>query len=144
MESLGGPPTPAVGWAAGIERLAMLVSDAGSVGQEWFEFAVIPAGDAAELACAQLLVALRRKGLSSDMSFRGNMKKRMQRANASGAVAALIIGEDELASDAVTVRDLKSGEQERRPLKEVLDPRVGATMTRSLLLAGMGGRLPLL
>ena len=144
MESLGGPPTPAVGWAAGIERLAMLVEEAGKVSAEWFEFALIPMGEAAEQACVRLLFALRRKGLSSEMSYRGNVKKRMQRANAAGAVAALIIGEDELASDAVTVRDLKSGEQESRPLKEVLDPRVGATMTRSLLLAGMGGRLPLL
>ncbi len=143
MESLGGPATPAVGWAAGIERLAMLVSEAGKVGQEWFEFAIIPAGDGAEQVCAQLLVALRRKGLSSDMAYRGNLKKRMQRANASGAVAALIIGEDELAENAVTVRDLKSGEQDKRTLTEIFDARVGNARTRSLLLAGLGGRLPL-
>ena len=144
MESLGGPPTPAVGWAAGIERLAMLVAEAGKVADEWFEFALIPANELAEQTCARLLVALRRKGLSADMSYRGNLKKRMQRANAAGAVAALIIGEDELSTDAVTVRDLKTGEQERRPLKDILDLRVGGTMTRSMLLAGLGGRLPLL
>src|SRR3546814_14009720 len=58
---------------------------------------LIPMGAAAEKAATGLLADLRRAGIASDMGFRGNMKKRMQRANASGAQFAVIIGDDELA-----------------------------------------------
>src|SRR3546814_2135258 len=57
---------------------------------------LIPMGAAAEKAATGLLAGLRRAGIASDMGFRGNMKKRMQRANASGAQFAVIIGDDEL------------------------------------------------
>ena len=141
IETLGGPHTPAVGWAAGIERLAMLVGDAGEAVNDRLEFVVVPAGEAAERFCEGLLVALRRKGISCEMAYRGNMKKRMQRANASGAEAALIVGDDELAARTVTVKDLASGEQASRPLGEFDNPAVGGTYTRSILLKGLGGRV---
>ena len=137
MESLGGPATPAVGWAAGIERLAMLV---GEQNESWFQFALIPVGAEAEQFCARLLAIFHRKGISCDMAYRGNLKKRMQRANAAGAEAVIIVGEDELANNEVTVRDLKSGEQAKRPLGEIDDPRAGATYTYSVLMQGLGGR----
>ncbi len=138
IESLGGPATPAVGWAAGIERLAMLV---GEKNESWLEFVLIPVGEAAEGLCAQILPALRSKGLSTEMAYRGNLKKRMQRANSAGAEAAIIIGEEELVSGKVTVRDLKSGEQASRPIDDILDRRVGASATRAMLMAGLGGRI---
>ena len=141
MESLGGPATPAVGWAAGIERLAMLVADAEAVPSERLEFVIVPMGTAAEEFCTALIATLRAKGLSCDMGFRGNAKKRMQRADASGAEAAIIVGDDELANGEVTVRDLKTGEQVKRPHGEIADRRVGATYTRSVLLNGLGGRV---
>jgi histidyl-tRNA synthetase len=137
VESLGGAHTPAVGWAAGIERLAMLV---GEKGDGWLEFVLVPVGEAAERFCSGLLATLRRKGLASEMGFRGNLKKRMQRADSSGAAAAIIVGDEELAARQVTVRDLKTGEQAKRPLGELDDPRVGATATRAILLEGLGGR----
>jgi histidyl-tRNA synthetase len=141
MESLGGAATPAVGWAAGIERLAMLVGDAGAVASEHLEFVIVPMGSEAELFCSGLIATLRAKGLACDMGFRGNTKKRMQRADVSGAEAAIIVGDDELANREVTVRDLKTGEQAKRPLGEIDDRRVGATYTRSVLLNGLGGRV---
>src|SRR3546814_3089057 len=67
---------------------------------------------AAEKAATGLLADLRREGIASDMGFRGNMKKRMQRANASGAQFAVIIGDDELARGEAAVKNLQSGEQE--------------------------------
>lgn len=116
MEALGGAATPAVGWAAGIERLAMLVSDSAEVKEPAADVAIVPMGAAAEAACLGLAAALRRGGLIVDMGFRGNMKKRMSRANESGARVALIVGDEELAAGEATVKDLVTGTQERLPL----------------------------
>jgi len=108
IEALGGPLTPAVGWAAGIERLAMLIN---APARPALDVAVVPLGEAAEAAGLGILASLRRAGLSGDMAFRGNMKKRMARADAAGARFAVIIGDDELARGAAAVKDLRSGEQ---------------------------------
>jgi histidyl-tRNA synthetase len=136
MESLGGPHTPAVGWAAGIERLGMMLDAPTSR----TEFVLIPVGEEAENFCAGLMAVLRRKGLYCDMAYRGNLKKRMQRADALEAEAAIIVGSDELASGSVVVKDLKSGDQATRKLGEIDKPAVGATYTRACLLEGLGGR----
>ncbi|PEQ14214.1 histidine--tRNA ligase [Novosphingobium sp. PC22D] len=125
MESLGGPHTPAVGWAAGIERLAMLVVDAGEIAPESPDLAIVPLGAAAETACLGLAATLRRSGLSVEIGFRGNMKKRMSRANDSGARFALIVGDDELAAGEAMVKDLATGDQERLPL-HAIPARIGA------------------
>ena len=109
IESLGGAATPAVGWAAGIERLAMLL-DAPDV--PCIDVALIPMGAAAEQACIAAQAELRRAGIACDMAFRGNMKKRMQKANDWGARFAVLIGEDELAKGIASVKDLASGSQE--------------------------------
>ncbi|MEW9854925.1 histidine--tRNA ligase [Novosphingobium sp. M1R2S20] len=124
MEALGGAATPAVGWAAGIERLAMLVADAGEVPETKADVAIVPMGAAAESACLGLAATLRRSGLAVDMGYKGNMKKRMSRANESGARFALIVGDDELAAGEATVKDLSSGAQERLPL-HAIPARIG-------------------
>ena len=109
IENLGGPATPAVGWAAGIERLAMLV-DAPEV--EKPSVVLIPMGETAEARATGIIADLRRAGIACDMGYRGNMKKRMQRANASGAGWAIILGDDELARGEAAVRNLGTGEQQ--------------------------------
>jgi histidyl-tRNA synthetase len=109
IEALGGPHTPAIGWAAGIERLAMLI-DAPVV--EHPDAVLVPMGEKAEQLATHLLVELRRQGIASDMAFRGNMKKRMARADAAGARYALIIGDSEVEAGAAQVKDLRSGKQE--------------------------------
>ncbi|MBV8913975.1 MAG: histidine--tRNA ligase [Acetobacteraceae bacterium] len=114
MEQMGGPSTPAVGWAAGVERLAMLLPDAPT---PIAPVAVVPLGGAAEEAAAiQALQALRRAGIAAEMAYRGNVKRRMERANRIGARAAVIIGADELAREAAQVKDLATGAQEEVPL----------------------------
>lgn len=118
IENLGGPATPAVGWAAGIERLAMLV-DAPEPSAP--TVVMIPLGEAAEARATGLVADLRRAGIMCDMGFRGNMKKRMQRANASGASWAVIIGEDELTRGEAGLRDLRSGEQQAVPLAGLVE-----------------------
>jgi histidyl-tRNA synthetase len=109
---MGGPATPGIGWAAGIERLSMLLDELASADRP---LAVIPmGGDGVEaLRVAQ---RLRNAGFSVEMGYSGNMKKRLNRANKLGARAAVILGDDELARQAVAVRDLDSGEQEEVPL----------------------------
>jgi len=72
IEALGGPHTPAVGWAAGIERLAMLVGN-GDVEVPRLMF--IPADDSSRALAAELLALTRRAGISADMAFRGSPKK---------------------------------------------------------------------
>ena len=113
IEALGGPHTPAVGWAAGIERLGMLLPD---VQSGTLDVALVPMGEAAADAAVQIMADLRRNGLICDMGYRGNMKKRMQRANDAGAKFAIIIGEDELARGVAGVKSLTSGEQRDLPL----------------------------
>src|SRR3546814_14335978 len=83
-------------------------------------------GAAAEKAATGLLADLRRAGIASDMGFRGNMKKRMQRANASGAQFAVIIGDDELARGEAAGKNLQSGEQEMIAI-DAVDQRLGRT-----------------
>ena len=109
IENLGGPSTPAVGWAAGIERLAMLV-DMPEIDKP--TIVVIPMGEAAETKATGIIADLRRAGIACDMGYRGNMKKRMQRANASGAAWAIILGEDELVRGEAAVRNLGTGDQQ--------------------------------
>jgi histidyl-tRNA synthetase len=116
IESFGGPHTPAVGWAAGIERLAMMINEPES---ETIEVAVIPLGATTEALACRVLADLRRSGLASDMAYRGNLKKRISKASASGARYAVVIGEDELASGQVAIKALYSGEQERLPVSLV-------------------------
>ncbi len=106
---MGGPPTPGVGWASGVERVAMLIGDTPAALRP---IAVIPAGDAAKRPAAALAEALRRDGLPVELGFGGNLGKRLKRANKLNAAAAVLLGDDELAQGAVTLRDLDSGSQE--------------------------------
>ncbi len=108
VESLGGPATAGVGWAAGVERLAMLLDEAEKPA---IDAVVVPMGAAAELRATGLVAALRRADVATDMAFRGNMKRRMAKANDQGARYALILGDDELANGQVQVKALKTGEQ---------------------------------
>jgi histidyl-tRNA synthetase len=108
IETLGGPHTPAVGWAAGIERLAMMID---APEPERSEVALVPLGAAAEAAAQTILAQVRASGIAADMGYRGNMKKRLSRANSAGARFAVIIGDDELERGEAQVKDLGSGEQ---------------------------------
>ena len=73
---------------------------------------MVPVGDAQEQAALKLTQQLRRAGWSVELGYGGGLKKRMKRANRINARAALLLGEDELARNAATLRDLDSGAQE--------------------------------
>ena len=109
IESLGGPHTPAIGWAAGIERLGMMVA---APAQERPHAMLVPLGEDAEILATRVLADLRASGIAVDMAFRGNMKKRMAKADAAGASYAVIIGDSEIEAGEVQVKNLQSGEQQ--------------------------------
>ena len=115
---MGGQDTPGVGWAGGIERLALL-ADAELPAPR--PVALVPIGKTAEAAALPLAERLRAAGYRIDMAFGGNIKKRMKRANQVRARAAVLVGDDELAAGAATVRDLDSGEQSTAPLDSLAE-----------------------
>ncbi len=100
MESLGGAPTAAVGWAAGIERLAMLVETRPI---ETPELMFIPASEAVRLFAVEMLSLARRAGISADMAFRGSPKKLFEKVRRDYSAARVVsvepaIGDGELGS----------------------------------------------
>ena len=88
MESLGGAATPAVGWAAGIERLAMLLSSEFKPG---FTIAVVPSSDLADGDASRVAQLLRSAGISCLTAFKGNLKKRTESLKRQGVDAVFII-----------------------------------------------------
>ena len=118
IETMGGPSTPGIGWAAGVERLAMLLQQDTAPPRP---IAVVPAGKDAEKRALQVTQDLRRQGFVVELGYSGNMGKRLKRADKVSACAAVIMGEDELAADAATVRNLDTGEQLRVGLDALPD-----------------------
>ncbi|MEQ1787391.1 MAG: histidine--tRNA ligase [Acidimicrobiales bacterium] len=112
IEQLGGPPTPGIGFGSGIERV-LLSCDAEGVfaapAPRVDCFVVdTTSGETAVVLTQQLRVA----GVAADRAFDArSMKSQMKSASKSGARFAVIVGEDELAADTVTVRDLEAGDQ---------------------------------
>ncbi len=116
VAQLGGKDTPAVGFAMGIERLVLLLDTLGKFDDlpGAVDVYLCAMGEGATAAGLQLAQELRQAlpGLKV-MSHcgGGNFKKQMKRADKSGAVVALILGEDELKQGLVTVKPLRGGEQ---------------------------------
>ena len=119
---MGGPETPGVGWAGGIERLSML---AGAPEPPPRPIALIPIGPRAEAETLVLADRLRRAGFAIELGYRGNLSRRLSRADRVNARVAVILGEDELARDMATVRDLDSGAQDEVPLAALADRLAG-------------------
>jgi histidyl-tRNA synthetase len=108
VELMGGPAMAGVGWAAGIERLAMLIVEPPVPRRP---VALVPIGGEAEVFALVLAEELRDARLVVDLGYTGNLQRRMRRADRIGARAAVLLGDDELARGAATVRDLDSGAQ---------------------------------
>jgi histidyl-tRNA synthetase len=115
VEQLGGPPTPAVGWAAGVERI-LLAIDGNAARQQPEDrpvaFVAVPKAEGAR-AAFRVARALRAAGLVTEMEQGGrSVKGQLKHADRLGAGAVVIVGEDELE-----VKDMRSGEQ--RPASDV-------------------------
>lgn len=129
IETLDGPETPAVGWAAGIERLAMLID--AKAGPAPF-VALVPIGVEAERAAAGILADIRKQGIAAIMEFKGNMKKRMAKADATGVRYAIILGSEELEKGFAQFKSMQSGEQRLIPISQIGD-RVEAQRAADIL-----------
>ena len=117
VKLMGGPEIAGIGFAAGVERLvglreALAVAAAADLAPA---VALIPMGEAEEAAAWSLAQALRMAGISVDIAYKGNAKKRFTRADKLGARYAVLLGADEVAAGNATLKDLKTGTQETLP-----------------------------
>ncbi|MBQ7633422.1 MAG: histidine--tRNA ligase [Alphaproteobacteria bacterium] len=117
VAQMGGGDVAGIGWAGGVERLAMLLEQDVSLPRP---IAVIPVGEDTFDAALKIAYKLRLAGFSVEQSYSGNMKKRMIKANKVNACKAVIIGSDELADKTVTIKDLDSGEQKTVALSNLI------------------------
>ena len=117
---MGGPETPAVGWAAGVERLAMLALQPEPLP---CPVIVIPLGVQAEKQVMPLVHQWRCQGAYLELSATGSIKKRMKVAHKKQYQIALILGEDELAKGEIIWKTLNDGYQETIKLDDV-SPRL--------------------
>ncbi len=110
VHSLGGPAVGGIGFALGVERLALVLQAQGDeAARQVPEFFVAPLGDAAEAAAFQLVHRLRRAGARVEMEAGGkSLKSQMRRAGKLEVPYVIIIGEDEVADGTVTVRDMRA------------------------------------
>ncbi len=134
FEQIGGKPTPACGWAMGIERLVFLIGDAGE--RTVPDVYLVNQGEQAARVAIRIAEALRDAGLSVVQHCGGgSFKSQMKRADASGAPVAVILGDDEVRAGEAGVKALREKrEQERIPFQRLPEA------ISDLLLAGEGNR----
>jgi histidyl-tRNA synthetase len=123
IQELGGRPTPGIGFATGMERLALNLKSSGvDVPEEPFpKYLVANVGEAARASAMKLAVELRLAGAGAILSSGSRaLRGQMRQANGLGISYALILGDDEIARGEVVVRDMKSSTQETKPLAHFL------------------------
>ena len=116
-KTLGGSDIPGVGWAAGIERLALMVqsefvnkTDVVLIGQtENFNYLLLP-----------IMKKLIQQGIKTEIIYTGNLSKKFKRANKINASYAIILGEEEIYKKTLKIKDLTSGSEELLNLKQVI------------------------
>lgn len=130
VEALGGPPTPGIGFGAGIERILLACDAEGTFAGPEAQVDVFVIDVTGGAVARDLTAALRAVGVSADRSFDGrSMKSQMKAADRTGARLALIVGDDEAAAGTVGLRDLRTREQETVDRAGIVDrvvARLGA------------------
>lgn len=112
VNELGGPDTPAVGWVIGMERLALLLEKLDTAPQFPLDFYLISKGEIAEAQSVILAEKLRAIGFSVELDLSGSaFGKQFKRADRSGAIACLVLGDAEAAAGTVQLKWLKTTEQ---------------------------------
>jgi len=120
IEMMGGPKTPGVGWASGMERMAELIAN-DLIKKHIRPVAIVPVGDVSHSVAMKVAHDLRRANIVVDMAYKGNVGKRMKRANKQNARFAILIGEDEIARSVAMVKNLDQGSQEEISLLKLAD-----------------------
>jgi histidyl-tRNA synthetase len=122
VELLGGQPTPAVGFAVGMERAVMVMKEQGVEPPALPKPEVFIAylGDDARTYSVRLLTQLRKAGIRTQIAMRGSLRSQLRTADKQSARMALIIGDNEIADGVMTLRDLRSGDQEGIPVDDLV------------------------
>jgi histidyl-tRNA synthetase len=119
LEGLGGPPTPAIGFAIGLERILLAASNEEEERSPLCF--VAPLGEQAKLECLALSQKLRLKGFRVELDGRGgSLKSMLRRANSMGARVCIVMGKDEVEGGHAQLKDLLEHTQETLPLSEVV------------------------
>ncbi|SDH93226.1 histidine--tRNA ligase [Desulfosporosinus hippei] len=124
VEEIGGPATPGIGFAMGIERVLAALQVQNKLPEEKpKQFAMLIAlGEKAQIEGFALVTALRSKGMPVGMDLLGrSLKNQLKSANRQGASLAFILGEEELDRNVLVIRDLTSGEQMEVPLNDAVE-----------------------
>lgn len=112
VAQMGGPSVPGIGWGAGIERLSMLI---GQPPKTQPPLIVIPMTNESETRALEVLNALRNNNIAAETGYTGNVKKRLERANKSGADMAILVGDD------IQLKNLTDGTQEQITLETLIN-----------------------
>ena len=121
VEEVGGPPTPGIGFAVGLERVLLALEKQGLLPEEReaVDVFVVALGEAAQIPAFKLLHELRAAKLSAAMDFAGrSMKAQMKQANKKNARFVAILGEDEVKEASALLKDMKTSEQKKLALKD--------------------------
>src|SRR5918992_1018156 len=119
-EALGGPSLPRIGFALGLDRIIMARAEPAEEPPGRVAVYLVALGDDARREALMLATALRVAGVGADPDFSApSMKGQMKDAARSGARWAVILGSEELRAREATVKDLRSGEQQRVPFAEL-------------------------
>lgn len=132
-ESIGGKHTPGVGFAAGVERIVLTMEQQGcDFGREPGTGVFVASADTGSRERAlEVMQRFRRSGIPADMDFQGrNLKAQFKTANTMGAEYVCVIGEEELGSQTVTLKDMESGKQQTLSLEK------GIELLKRALLSG--------
>ena len=121
VETLGGKPTPGIGFAAGMERILLALGDDDLSGKTTQVY-IVGLGDGVRPTVAKLAEDLRQNNVRTNFDpLRRSMKAQMREANKCGATIAIIIGDKELVTGRAEVKDLSSGDQQKIDIKCLVD-----------------------
>ncbi|MBK7962343.1 MAG: histidine--tRNA ligase [Bdellovibrionales bacterium] len=118
IEMMGGPRTPGIGWAAGVERLSDLL-DLSRLPKPLTKLIVIPADPSGESRALTLCTELRKMNYCVEVLWTGQVGKRMKKANSLGATHVFLLGETEVLADSVTCKNMISGAQKLLKLADL-------------------------
>jgi histidyl-tRNA synthetase len=124
VASLGGPPTPAIGFALGVERTLLAIAEPAENYEAAVSVFFAPMDEAALAYALPLASKLRAAGIRCEVEHRGgSMKSQMKRADKLRSRVAIIVGSNEIASNTVTLKDLAQGTQSQVPITD-LEPKI--------------------
>ena len=125
VEEVGGPATPGIGFALGMERLILMLPEDNAQASEAALF-IAALGEPARVVARNIAHGLRQMGIRAEYDYQGTgLKSQMKKADRINASHVLIIGEDELAKDVAVFRDMKTKQQAELPLEGLTEAVAG-------------------